>query len=184
MSRISNGISLKHTNMSHDAYEWVTSHIWVRRHTSRHTYEWVVSHMHRTYTRVMSPRMRHIIHINESCHTYTDSRLSARRHDAAPIWVSNHTCKRVMSHISTSHATHTNESCHTYPSVLSHISTSQASHISTSHSHIRKSHFAHINESCHTYQRVTAYIHRLKAFGTLGNTAPHTNPCGELPRPC
>ena len=50
--------------LTHDAHEWVTSHIWMSHVThmneSWHTYEWVMSHIW----------MRHRTHMNESWHTW------------------------------------------------------------------------------------------------------------------
>jgi len=53
--------------------------------------------------------------------------------------------ERVMSHIPTSHVTHTSESCHTYEGVMSHIATS---------------HITQKKESCHTYEGVVSHIRR------------------------
>ena len=124
---------------------------------SCHTCSWVMSHI----------PMSHVTSISESCHTcQVMSHISttcrpwqrvlclistAVQSAVYPILIlpplryyqSCHTHQRVMSRISMSHVTHTNESCHTYQWVMSHISTS---------------HVTHINESCHTYERVMSHI--------------------------
>ena len=55
-------------------------------------------------------RMRHVTHINESCHT----------------------CECVMSHIRMCHVTHMNASCHTYICVMSHVYVRHVTHMNES----------------------------------------------------
>jgi len=112
-------------NESCHTYEWVMSHIWMSHVTqvneSCHTCEWVMSHIW----------MSHVTHMNESCHIWKEgtSPLNVREwgmshmHESCYVAVRANVCleihemyhvKWVMSHISMSHATHTNGSCHTY----------------------------------------------------------------------
>ena len=62
------------------AYRWVMSHIWVS-YESYHTYEWVMTHV----IYMKETRNKDILHMRESCHTYTNTLC--------------HTCERVMTHI-------------------------------------------------------------------------------------
>jgi len=71
----------------------------------------------RTYARGMPHIwMRHVTHLNESCH----------------VWMSHFTYARVMSHIWMSHSTRMNESCHTYEWVMSHIYMSHVTRMNVS----------------------------------------------------
>jgi len=83
--------------------------------------------------------MGHVIHMNESCHTYTAAcahcvthmKESCHTYEGVVAQPMNefdnescctdgsmctlcHTYEGVMAHISMSHSTHVNESCHTY----------------------------------------------------------------------
>ena len=74
-------------------------------------------------TRQRGALMRHVTHINMSCHTY----------------------QCLMSHIWMPHVTHMNASCHTYGCLMSHIWMPHTSHVGMPH-------VSHINASCHTYK--------------------------------
>ena len=129
--RMSDVNHVTHINESCHAYEWVMSHIWMSHVThmddSRHSYE----------------------HVNDSCvawiihmcsvHSYENTCSTGNRignYHATHVDGSRRSYERIMSHIRTSHGTHTNESYHTYAL------------------HTWMVHVAHTNESCHTYERV------------------------------
>jgi len=87
---------MTHSYVWHDSFKSAT---WLirRSYVSYHTYERdmiCIRMMRHTLL------MRHVTHVNESCHTYE--------------WV--------MSHLWISHITHINESCHTYKWCMSLIS--------------------------------------------------------------
>jgi len=92
----------------------------------------------------------HATFMSESCHTQTGH--------STKMQVSRVTHDRVMSHVWTSHVTHTlihvacmNESYHTNEWVRYSTRTCR-SHVSR-----RQSHVAHMNESCHTYEQVISH---------------------------
>jgi len=69
-------------------YQWVMSHVWMRR-----TYTWVMSHISMSHVSRMNAShlyMSHVAHINESCLTYECVALiheSCRTHEDIPIYI-------------------------------------------------------------------------------------------------
>jgi len=166
-------------------YAWVTSQIRMSHGThmneSWHTYEYNVSVWFR-----LAQQYRDYTYTYESCLRYEWVMAHAwRSHGTygSEIHVSDvpllRAILRVMSHISMSHVTHTNESCHTYEWVMSYIWMSHVTHMSESchahewvMSHIRMGHGTDMNESCHTYEWGMSQIQISQA--THLNTSRHT----------
>jgi len=124
-----------HTQATVVTVEWVVNHIRV----ARLIHEWVIC----LVLLVHSISMRHVTHINESCHT--DLQLT--------------------SYISMNHVRRINKLCHTYQWVMSHISMSDARRINASNhtyqwdmSYVSMSHVTSINQSCHKYHWVMSHI--------------------------
>ena len=159
-----------HMNESCHIYEWVMAHIWMSHGTHGNTegvlcatlmrdippachtttHEWVMTHI----------RMRHVIRMNESCHTFEWVMSHIWIHMCALIHESylcvyiciyiyihiyifflyihmySHLCVTYPLHVT---RTHMNESWQTYEWVMSHAWMSQVTHM---------------NESCHTYEWV------------------------------
>jgi len=87
-----------------------------------------------------------------------------------------------MSHIQTSHVSHTNESCLTYKRVMSHIQTSHVSQINESclkykrvMSHIQTRHVSQINESRLTNTNESVMPHKWISHVTQISHGTHTN---------
>jgi len=103
--------------------------------------------------------VRHVICMNESCHTYECEIVLWH------IWMNRVThmsasCEIVSWHIWVSHVTHMSASCHTYEWVTLHIWVRHITHMNEScHTyefdivswHIWVSHVTHMSESCHLY---------------------------------
>ena len=121
---------MSNTCMSHVTTTNAPCHIyeWVRCELSIHLFpRFQIFAAHMSMSCHMSHvQMRHITHMNESCHTY----------------------ECVMSQIWMSHINHMNESCNTYKCVMSQIWMSHMWALE-SHSHLH-TFPAHMNESCHT----------------------------------
>ena len=99
-------------------------------------------------------RMSHVMHVNESFHTYEWVMSHIWMSRAAHMHGSCHAYEWVMSRIWMSHVTHMNESCHAYEWVMSHIWT----HLSMSCVQNTNDYVKHINESCHIYECVMSRI--------------------------
>jgi len=115
---------MAHPHVWHDSFICVT---WLM--TSRHT-----TPEEQTCNQKMAPHiwMRHVTHMNASCHTYE--------------WA--------MSHIWMSHVTHMNESCHTYECVMSHIWMRRVTHRNAS---CDIEECKDVNESCDITQSYVAF---------------------------
>jgi len=102
-------------------------------------------------TRQRGALMRHVTHINVSCHTY----------------------QCLMSHIWMPHVTHMDASCHTYECLMSHIWMPHVTHMNASYvtrentscltykclmSRIQMRPVSHINASCHAYKCALSHI--------------------------
>ena len=102
-------------------------------------------------TRQRGALMRHVTHINVSCHTY----------------------QCLMSHIWMPHVTHMDASCHTYECLMSHIWMPHVTHMNASYvargntscltykclmSRIQMRPVSHINASCHAYECALSHM--------------------------
>jgi len=124
--------------------------------------------------------MRHVPHVNESCHIYEyvgshPCKTSFHKYEWAvsSIWISrvthvsesSHTNVWVMTQICMSHVTHIHESWHIYEWVTRHIWMSHTTHkYESCHTHKcdsgdssfrkytpRMGHVTHMNKACHTH---------------------------------
>jgi len=105
--------------------------------------------------------MRHVIHMNASCHSYECAMSHMRMRHVTHINATCHTYtyECVMSHLWMRHVKHMNESYHTYEWVMSHI---------------WMSHTTHMNESRHAYVRNTA---AKKQCRSAKGPSPPKSPC-------
>jgi len=132
MSHVSYAWVTSHMNESCHAYEWVMSHIWMRKLHIWMSQEWKGEEQHDGRVSVMHEwDMNESCHmhdwVNESCHIYHLVNESCHVHDWVneSCYIHNNTtveCEsRVKAHTWMSHITHMIESWHTQGWVMSHI---------------------------------------------------------------